>query len=175
MRGEMPPPPAATTLGISFKNIDAKIGAIEVEFEGKKEFTNPAGNIQGGFLAAMLDDTMGPALASTLSEGEFAPTLNLNVCFQSAAKVGRLLGKGRVVKRGRGVCFLSAELYKTASRWQLQRPPRSYVACRHKSSGRCSQKNNLMPIRFVYTLRAWSSLGQKRSEQRTSKPMALTS
>lgn len=112
MRGEMPPPPAATTLGISFKNIDAKIGAIEVEFEGKKEFTNPAGNIQGGFLAAMLDDTMGPALASTLSEGEFAPTLNLNVCFQSAAKVGRLLGKGRVVKRGRGVCFLSAELYQ---------------------------------------------------------------
>ena len=79
MRGEMPPPPAATTLGISFKNIDVKIGAIEVEFEGKKEFTNPAGNIQGGFLAA---------------------------------KVGRLLGKGRVVKRGRGVCFLSAELYQ---------------------------------------------------------------
>jgi uncharacterized protein (TIGR00369 family) len=110
--GEMPSPPAATTLGISFKNIDAKIGAIEVEFEGKKEFTNPAGNIQGGFIAAMLDDTMGPALASTLSEGEFAPTLNLNVCFQSAAKLGRLLGKGRVVKRGRGVCFLSAEHYQ---------------------------------------------------------------
>jgi len=79
MRGEMPFPPAATTLGISFKNIDAKIGAIEVEFEGKKEFTNPAGNIQGGFLAAMLDDTMGPALASTLSEGEFAPTLSVDV------------------------------------------------------------------------------------------------
>jgi acyl-coenzyme A thioesterase PaaI-like protein len=78
----------------------------------KRNSLHPAGNIQGGFLAAMLDDTMGPALASTLSESEFAPTLNLNVCFQSAAKVGRLLGKGRVVKRGRGVCLLSAELYQ---------------------------------------------------------------
>ena len=33
----------------------------------------------------------------------------------------------------------------------------------------------LMPIRFVYTIGAWSSLGQKRNVQRTSKPMALAS
>ena len=70
------------------------------------------GNVQGGFLAAMLDDTMGPALAATLKEGEFAPTLNLNVSFERAAKVGPLSGKGRVVKKGRDVCFLAAELYQ---------------------------------------------------------------
>lgn len=112
MRNELPPPMAAETLGIVFKNIDAEAGTIEVEFQGKAEFTNPAGNIQGGFLSAMLDDTMGPALAATLSAGEFAPTLNLNVSFQRAATIGTLVGRGRVLRKGRDVCFLAAELWQ---------------------------------------------------------------
>ena len=112
MRGELPSPPAAQTLGISFKEVNAEVGSVEVEFVGKPEFRNPAGSIQGGFLAAMLDDTMGPALAATLDEGEFAPTLNLNVSFERAAQVGKFIGRGRVIKRGRDVCFLSAELYQ---------------------------------------------------------------
>jgi uncharacterized protein (TIGR00369 family) len=112
MAGELPPPRVAATLGITFKSIDAAQGTIEVEFQGKPEFTNPAGNIQGGFLAAMLDDTMGPALAATLSKGEFAPTLNLNVSFERPAQVGALLGKGRVLHRGKEVCFLAGELFQ---------------------------------------------------------------
>ena len=110
IRGEIPPPRAAETLGIAFKHIDGDSGTVEVEFQGKPEFTNPAGNIQGGFLAAMLDDTMGPALSATLAAGEFAPTLNLNVSFHRPAAVGIIAGKGRVVRRGRDVCFLEAQL-----------------------------------------------------------------
>ena len=110
--GKLPAPKAAATLGISIKQISVETGTIEVEFQGRPEFTNPAGNIQGGFLAAMLDDTMGPALSATLKAGEFAPTLNLNVSFVKPAKVGVLQGKGRILKRGKEVCFLSAELYQ---------------------------------------------------------------
>jgi uncharacterized protein (TIGR00369 family) len=110
--GELPAPNAAETLGIVFKHIDAEAGTIEVELQGKPAFTNPAGNIQGGFLAAMLDDTMGPALAATLKQGEFAPTLNLNIAFHKPASVGTLTGKGRVVRRGRDVCFLAGELHQ---------------------------------------------------------------
>jgi uncharacterized protein (TIGR00369 family) len=112
MAGELPPPNVAATLGIRFENIDADAGTIEVEFQARPEFTNPAGNIQGGFLAAMLDDTMGPALAATLAEGEFAPALNLNVSFEKAAIVGVVRGKGRVLKRGKEVCFLAGELFQ---------------------------------------------------------------
>lgn len=54
MAGELPAPKAAETLGIVFKHIDANAGSIEAEFRGAPEFTNPAGNIQGGFLAAEL-------------------------------------------------------------------------------------------------------------------------
>ena len=112
MDGALPPPPAAITLGFSMRAVSPEDGTIEVAFEGKPEFANPIGVIQGGFLAAMLDDTMGPALAATLGAGEFAPTLNLNVSFTRAAKVGALVGKGRVVRRGRDICFLAAELYQ---------------------------------------------------------------
>ena len=110
--GEIPPPKAAETLGIVFTHIDASSGVIETELQGKPEFTNPAGNIQGGFLAAMLDDTMGPALAATLAAGQIAPTLNLNISFHRPANVGVLTGKGRIVRRGKEVCFLAGELYQ---------------------------------------------------------------
>jgi uncharacterized protein (TIGR00369 family) len=112
MAGELPPPRAAETLGILFRHVDGDSGTVEVEFQGRPEFANPVGNVQGGFLAAMLDDTMGPALAATLKAGEFAPTLNLNVSFHRPASVGLLVGKGRVIKRGKDICFLAAELYQ---------------------------------------------------------------
>lgn len=108
--GNLPPPAAAQTLGINIISIDSNAGSIDVEFDGKAEFTNPAGKIQGGFLAAMLDDTMGPALASMLQEGEFAPTLDLHVQFLRAAYPGNIQGTGRVVRRGSKVCFLAGEL-----------------------------------------------------------------
>ncbi len=116
MAGELPPPPAAVLLGVVFKAVDGEAGTVEVEFEAKPEFTNPAGSVQGGFLAAMLDDTLGPALTATLNRGEFAPTLNLNVSFERAGKVGRIVGKGRVLRRGKDICFLAGELYQDGER-----------------------------------------------------------
>ncbi len=109
-RGDIPPPPAAKLLG--WKVLDAKPGSgeIRVQFEATHEFTNPTGNIQGGFLAAMLDDTLGPALATTFEEHEFAPTLELKVNFIRPANPGTLIGTGRVIHRGGSVAFLQGEL-----------------------------------------------------------------
>jgi uncharacterized protein (TIGR00369 family) len=116
MDGRLPPPGAAATLSIRFTHIDADAGLVETTIEAGAGFTNPAGHVQGGCLAAMLDDTMGPALAAMLAEGELAPTLNLNVSFERPARVGTIVGKGRVLKRGRDVCFLAGELYHDGQR-----------------------------------------------------------
>jgi uncharacterized protein (TIGR00369 family) len=110
--GRMPPPPCGKTLGTEIVQVDSERGIIEITFEARAEFLNPAGNVQGGFLAAMLDDTMGPAIMSTLAVGEFAPTLNLNVQFHRPAKAGPLKGVGRVVLRGKEVCQLAGELFQ---------------------------------------------------------------
>ncbi|MDH4093889.1 MAG: hypothetical protein OEV81_03800 [Betaproteobacteria bacterium] len=67
-------------------------------------------------VAATLDDTMGPALACQLAAGEFAPTLNLNISFLKPAKPGKQRGVGRVVRRGKYVCYLSGELSQNGER-----------------------------------------------------------
>lgn len=108
--GRVEQPPAATTLGWDLRAVDPEAGTIEVGFTATEAFLNPAGTVQGGFLAAMLDDTMGPALVATLGPGEFGPTLDLHVQFLRPAHPGALIGRGRVVQRGGGVAFLQGEL-----------------------------------------------------------------
>jgi uncharacterized protein (TIGR00369 family) len=110
LAGRSPAPPAAATLGWELLSVDPDEGTIEVAFEASEAFTNPMGNVQGGFLAAMLDDTLGPALVATLEAGRFAPTLELKVSFLRPAQRGRLIGRGRVVHRGGTIAFLEGSL-----------------------------------------------------------------
>ena len=90
--------------------MDPEAETIEVAFTATERFLNPAGDVQGGFLAAMLDDTLGPALVATLGPGQFAPTTDLHVQFLRPARPGRLTGRGRVVHRGKDIAFLAGEL-----------------------------------------------------------------
>jgi len=108
--GRRDPSGAAVLLGWELIAVDPQAGTIEAAFTATEQFTNLAGHVQGGFLAAMLDDTLGPALVATLGEGQWAPTLDLHVQFLAAAKPGRLIGHGRVTRRGRDVAFLAGEL-----------------------------------------------------------------
>jgi uncharacterized protein (TIGR00369 family) len=110
MEGRAAPPPAAELLGFRLIAIDPDAGTIEVAFTATEQFLNPAGTIQGGFLAAMLDDTLGPALVATLGDGEWAPTTDLHVQFLRPAAPGELRGHGRIVRRGKDVAFMAGEL-----------------------------------------------------------------
>jgi uncharacterized protein (TIGR00369 family) len=110
LAGRVPPPPAAVVFGWELVAVDPELGTIEVAFRAGDQFVNSVGVIQGGFLAAMLDDTLGPALLATLPAGQFAPTVDLHVQFLRPARPGRLVGRGRIVQRGKEVCFLAGEL-----------------------------------------------------------------
>ena len=105
------PPPAAETLGWRFIASDADAGTIELGFDGKPEFANPAGNIQGGFLAAMMDDTMGPAVL-VASKGELmCSTIELNVQYLRPVPIGPVSTRARVKKIGRQIGFIECELF----------------------------------------------------------------
>jgi uncharacterized protein (TIGR00369 family) len=110
LAGRREPPPAAVLLGWKLASVDPDAETIEVSFTATEQFLNPAGDVQGGFIAAMLDDTLGPALVATLGVGQWAPTIDLQVQFLRPAKPGKLHGTGRVVRRGREVAFLAGEL-----------------------------------------------------------------
>ena len=85
-------------------------GRVKIAFLAKPEFCNAAGNVQGGFLAAMLDDCMGPAILVATNAEAFPSTIDLHVQFLSPAKPGKIIGQGRIVRLGRTIGFVEAEL-----------------------------------------------------------------
>jgi len=101
-------PPAAALLG--WKALSLEPGHVRVRYTAKPEFGNPQGAIQGGFLAAMLDDAMGPALFTTLGSEDFAPTIEMKVSFLRPARPGALIAEGRVVHQTRSLAFLEGTL-----------------------------------------------------------------
>ena len=110
MEGRAPMPRAAATLGLEFVDANVEDGTIDLAFTATDAFTNPAGNVLGAFQAAMLYDTVGPALLATLEPDQFQSTLDLNVLFVRPVRPGRILAKGRIVRRDGDMVFLEGEL-----------------------------------------------------------------
>jgi uncharacterized protein (TIGR00369 family) len=106
----LPTPPCAELLGWHVLDARPKEGWIRIGFVARREFTNPAGFIQGGFLAAMLDDTMGPAVFVMTEGALYTATIDMSVSYLSPARPGRLFGEGRVVQLGKSVGFIEATL-----------------------------------------------------------------
>ena len=93
VEGRVPLPRAAATLGLEFIDADVDAGTIELAFRGTEDFTNPTGNVLGAFQAAMLYDTVGPALLATLAPDQFQSTLQLSVSFLRPLRPGRITGR----------------------------------------------------------------------------------
>jgi acyl-coenzyme A thioesterase PaaI-like protein len=84
-----------------------------LSFEATRAFTNPMGEVLGAFQAAMLYDTMGPALLARIGPEEFIEALQLNVHFLNPTKPGRLIGVGRVIQRAGDMATLEGTLSTT--------------------------------------------------------------
>lgn len=103
-------PPCARLLGLDILQAEREKGWVRIAFEARPEFCNAAGNVQGGFLAAMLDDCMGPAILVATDAEFFPSTIDLNVQFLAPGKPGQMIGQGRIVKIGKTIGFVEAEL-----------------------------------------------------------------
>ena len=114
IEGRAPVPRAAATLGFEFISADIENGTIELAFAATEDFTNPTGNVLGAFQAAMLFDTVGPALLATLAPDEFQSTTSLSVSFLRPVRPGRITGQGRIVHRDGDLAFLEATLADSA-------------------------------------------------------------
>jgi uncharacterized protein (TIGR00369 family) len=101
-------PPAAVLLG--WKALSLEPGRVRVRYTAKPEFANPQGAVQGGFLAAMLDDAMGPALFTLLAAEDFAPTIEMKVNFVRPARTGPIVAEGSVVHETSSIAFLEGKL-----------------------------------------------------------------
>ena len=106
----IPVPPSSKLLGWHLLDARPGEGWIRIGFDGKKEFCNPAGFVQGGILSAMLDDTMGPAVF-TMTEGKlYTATISMTVNFLAPAKPGPITGEATVTQLGKTVAFVEGRL-----------------------------------------------------------------
>ena len=104
-------PPTSLLLGTKILALDSAAGTVRMSFEPRPEFCNPMGNVQGGFVVAMLDDCA--AVAAVVASGQriVVPTIELKCSFFGVVRLGApVFGNGRCLKLGKRVAFMEAEL-----------------------------------------------------------------
>ena len=112
----LPLPPAAALLGWELIDLDVPAGTIEVAFNATSEFLNPSGFVQGGFLSAMLDDTLGPIVFAKTDGQKIATTIDLHVHFVRPVLPGRITTKARMINFGRTISVMEGELFDASGK-----------------------------------------------------------
>ncbi|NBC19786.1 MAG: hotdog fold thioesterase [Alphaproteobacteria bacterium] len=105
------PAESSKSLGFSLLDLDMTAWTTRVGFEGRPEFTNPAGYIQGGYLTAMMDDAIGMLATMKTGREKFPSTIDLHTSFLRPVKTGAVEVFARLRNIGRAVIFADAELY----------------------------------------------------------------
>lgn len=101
---------ASRLLGQTVLALDAEAGTIKLSYAPDARFCNGLGVIQGGFVAAMLDDAASLACVVKARANIAVPTLEMKVSYLSAVHPGPVFAHGRVLKMGRKIVFLAADL-----------------------------------------------------------------
>ncbi|MBL8557761.1 MAG: PaaI family thioesterase [Hyphomonadaceae bacterium] len=112
------PPKGSVTLGLRMTAVDQAKQQVEATFEAREDFRNPMGQVQGGYLCAMLDEVMSVACMVASGMTHVAPTLEMKTSFMrpAIADGSQLRGVGRVVKWGRTIAFTEGEIYDGAGK-----------------------------------------------------------
>ena len=110
-------PASSQTLGFRMLRVEQATRTVEVAFEARAELlTNAMGQVQGGYLCAMLDECMSVACLVASGMTAVAPTLEMKTSFLRPALPGALKCVVRVLKWGKTIAFTEGELYDDQGR-----------------------------------------------------------
>jgi len=105
-------PTGSQTLGFRLVAVSQARKEVEVAFDARADrLCNPMGQVQGGYVCAMLDECMSVAGMVASGMTSVVPTLEMKTSFLRPAMPGPLRGIGRVIRYGRTIAFLEGELY----------------------------------------------------------------
>ncbi len=92
--------------------VAADIGArwADMTFLMKPEFCHTMG-LQGGYIAAMLDNAMARAVFLVSNETLSPPTLELKVSYLAPGAAGAYRARGQIEHMGSSIAFLSSSLW----------------------------------------------------------------
>ncbi|HET6953971.1 MAG TPA: PaaI family thioesterase [Acidimicrobiales bacterium] len=81
-----------------------------------EQHLNPNGVVHGAVLFALVDTAMGKAVMSTLPEGRFCASVDVQLRFVRPASEGELVADVEVLRQGRQVVHLDARVHDGADR-----------------------------------------------------------
>lgn len=96
--------------------ISCENGEAVIELNLTDQHLNLRGIAHGGVLCTLLDDTIGWAVISALEPKTVVTTADLTIHFLRPAKLGRLRGVGRVIRRGRRLVVGEGTIYDEAGK-----------------------------------------------------------
>jgi uncharacterized protein (TIGR00369 family) len=85
-----------------------------VAFTPRPEFANPAGSVQGGFVCAMLDDSMSFAASLSRRFEVMVPTLQTSVSYLRPTPMARVIARGEVLRFGASSVAMQGTLRNAA-------------------------------------------------------------
>lgn len=80
-------------------------GQAELSMHVLPDMLNGVGWLQGGLYTALCDEAMALALYTALENGERIATISESTSYLEGVRDGKIIAKGRVVKKGRHVAF----------------------------------------------------------------------
>jgi uncharacterized protein (TIGR00369 family) len=97
-------------------DLDRERQNATLEFAANRSMCNPGDGVQGGFVCGMLDAAMAYAVFSMLGEFAIVATLEIKVSYLEITRPGKLRATGSVLRAGKTVTFLEAELHDADGR-----------------------------------------------------------
>ncbi len=102
--------PLRTFLGMELDGDEPGVGCAHVDLD--ERHANPNGVAHGAVLFALVDTAMGKATMSTVDEpGRYCASVEVSLRFIRPAMSGRIDARAEVVKRGRHLAHLSADVH----------------------------------------------------------------
>lgn len=104
-------PPCSDTLGMRLADVRQAEKWIRMDFEVSALFANPTGAVQGGFIAAMMDEAMSTCCIIASNVTMTAPTLEMKVSYLRRLMPGPASVEAKVLKWGKSAAFLEATCF----------------------------------------------------------------
>ncbi|MCZ4298726.1 PaaI family thioesterase [Henriciella marina] len=104
-------PACSDTLGMDLAEVHQDEMRVIVNFVAHESFANPTGAIQGGFIAAMLDEAISTNIIIASNVTMTAPTLEMKVSYLAPLFVGPAKVEAKILKLGKSVCFSEARCF----------------------------------------------------------------
>jgi uncharacterized protein (TIGR00369 family) len=95
--------------GIDIVHVEA--GKTLLRMPVRPDMHNGVGWLQGGMLVAIADEAMALALYPLLEKDEGIATIAESTSFIKGIRKGTILAEARVIKKGRRVAFMEAEVW----------------------------------------------------------------